>query len=62
MEEKISLEKVLPVAAEVFCAIPKDEFYLAFSPNMGHAENILERAELFAEFTLAIHKKLNGSE
>lgn len=58
MSEKITLEAVLPIAAIVFNQLPADARIAVTKDNTK--EHAVERAaELFAEFALTVHRKMN---
>lgn len=61
MSEKISMEALLPVALELFMENALEERLSALNIDIkaNYRDTIIKQAELFAEFAITLHKKLN---
>lgn len=62
MSEKVSLEKLLPIALELYKTVPSVAVQLKAKNESEQQKKALEIADSFAAFTLRLHQKLSESE
>ncbi len=62
MSEKITLEKLLPIAIELYKTVPSVAVQMKAKNEQEQKKKALEIAESFAAFTLHLQQKLNSED